>query len=62
MRGSERLTVCLVRVGDVLGGVLHVGEHVLGSMTWSLRTLCLRARCRGSHGPRGDTIQGEDRR
>src|SRR5216683_5673832 len=34
MRGGECFAVRLLRVGHVLCGVLHVGEHVLGDPTW----------------------------
>ena len=63
VRGRERLAVRLVRVGDVLYRVLHVGEYILGGTTWSPRCLGLRARCRpGGHGHGGGAVEGEHRR
>src|SRR5262245_42180227 len=43
VRGGKRLAVRLLGVGHMLGGILDVGEHVLGGTTWRPRAWGLRA-------------------
>src|SRR5713101_6990518 len=63
VRGRERLAVRLVRVGDVLDRVQHVGEDVLGGSAWSPLCPGLRARCRpGGPGYGCGAVEGEHRR